>query len=51
MIDGESNIVRVAALSILKAKVKANERTAKEVSAEISARMEAERSERERTEF
>ena len=51
MLNDEAGIVRVAALAREKDEAEANERAAKEVSAEIRARMEAERLEREREEF
>ena len=51
ILDDEADIVRVAALARVKAEAEAKERAAEEVSADIRASMEAERSERERAEF
>ena len=42
MLDDESDIIRVAALARVKAEAEAKDRAAKEFSAEIRARMEAE---------
>ena len=47
MINDEADIVRVSALARVKAEAEAKDRAAGEVSAEIRASMEAERSERE----
>ena len=51
MLDDEADIIRVAALARVESEAKAKERAVEEVSAKIRARMEAERSERERAEF
>ena len=51
MLDDEADIVRVAALARVKSESEANERESEEISTDIRARMEAERSERERAEF
>ena len=51
MIDDKADIFMVAALARVKDDAKANERAAKEVSAEIRAKMEANRYERERAEL
>ena len=51
MINNEADIVRFSALARVKAEAEAKERAAEEVSAEIMASMEAERLEKERSEF
>ena len=48
MIDNKANIFRVADLDGVKAEAEAKERAAEEFSADIRARMEAERLDRER---
>ena len=51
MLDDGDNIVIIYALDRLKSEAKSKAREVKEVSAEIRARIEAERSERERADF
>ena len=51
MLDDKANIVRVADLARVKAEAKVKEREAEEVLSDIRARMEAERSDIERTEL
>ena len=48
MLNDEANIVRFAALARVKSEAEAKERAAEEVSAEIRARMKANRLERKR---